>query len=137
MSRLRRGTPVVELGAGADVGVKREVARYAWRAAARRTRAKGAADPDVLRREFTVDREWRRTVGGYAPRLDARTTIAMDRVHGPWAEVDPLTVHDGWRRPWAAVGLFVWAAAVGVQGWRGWRRGTGPLAGLHPRDLDR
>jgi hypothetical protein len=119
------------------MGWKRQVVRYAWRSAARRTSDACAADPDVLRREFTVDRDWRRIEGGYAPRLDHRTTIAMDRVHGPWAEVDTLAVNDGWRRPWAGVGLAIWAAAVGMQGWRGWRRGTGPLRGLHDRDRPR
>jgi hypothetical protein len=112
------------------MGWKRQVVRYAWLQAARRSRHAGAADPDVLRRGFTVDPDWRRTEGGYAPRLDARTTISMDRVHGTWEEVDVLAVHDGWRRPWAGAGLLVWAGAVGLQGWRGWRRGTGPLRGL-------
>jgi hypothetical protein len=116
------------------VGLKRQVARYAWMAAARRTSDVCAADPALLRREFRVDPDWRRTEGGYAPRLDHRTTIAMDRVQGPWAEIDTLAVNDGWRRPWAAVGLLVWGAAVGLQGWRGWSRGTGPLRGLHPDD---
>jgi hypothetical protein len=116
------------------MGWKRQAVRYAWRASARRTRGACAADPDVLRREFRVDPDWRRTEGGAAPRLDHRTTIAMDRVHGPWAEVDPLAVHDGWRRPWAVTGFVVWGAVVGLQGWRGWRRGTGPLGALRSYD---
>jgi hypothetical protein len=112
------------------VGWKRQVVRYAWRATASRTRDVCAADPEVLRREYRVDPDWRRVENGLAARLDARTTIRMDRVHGPWAEVDPLAVHDGWRRPWAAVGLLTWVAIVGAQGYRGWRRGTGPLGAL-------
>jgi hypothetical protein len=116
------------------VSWKRQVVRFAWLAAARRTGEAGAADPEVLRREFTVDRDWRRTEGGYAPRLDARTTITMDRVHGPWRDVDTLAVNDAWRRPWAAAGLAVWGVAVGLQWWRGSSRGKGPLRGLHDRD---
>jgi hypothetical protein len=116
------------------MGLKRQVVRYAWRSAARRSGDALAADPDKLRREFTVDPDWRRTEGGYAPRLDPRTTISMERVHGPWKDVDVLAVKDGWRRPWAAAGFVVWAGAVGLQGWRGWSRGTGPLRGLHSRD---
>jgi hypothetical protein len=116
------------------VSFKRQVVRYAWQSAARRVGHACGAEPDVLHHQFTVDHDWRRTEGGYAPRLDARTTISMDRVHGPWKVVDPLAVHDGWRRPWAAAGLVAWGAAVGLQGWRGWRRNTGPLRGLHSRD---
>jgi hypothetical protein len=129
-----RGVPALADGGGSSVGLKRQVVRYAWSAAARRAGDACAADPDVLRREFTVDRDWRRTEAGYAPRLDHRTTIAMDRVHGPWAEVDTLAVNDRWRRPWAVAGLLVWGTAVGLQGWRGWRRGTGPLGTLRSYD---
>jgi hypothetical protein len=68
------------------MGLKRQVVRYAWRAAARRSGDALAADPDKLRREFTVDHDWRRTEGGYAPRLDPRTTISMD----PGARILPL-----------------------------------------------
>jgi hypothetical protein len=115
------------------VGLKRQIVRYAWRAAAQRTAEVAGNDPEILRREFRVDPDWRRVESGYAPRLDARTTIAMDRVHGPWKDVDTLAVNDAWRRPWAAAGLAVWGAAVGLQWWRGASRGKGPLRVLHDR----
>lgn len=112
------------------MSVVRVVLGGAARAASRGLAAATRPETRAFERRFQVDEDWRRTEDGRAVRLDPDTTIAVTPV-GRWRRVDPLVPSDGWRRPWKAVGLAAWAAAIGGAWWLGSSRGRGPLAALH------
>ena len=85
------------------------------------------ADPTSPVAGFRVDPAWRNTHGGYAARLDARTTIDVADPVGRWRGVDPRVPHGGWRTVGKTVGFLSWSGAVAVGWWMGARRGSGPL----------
>ena len=106
------------------------------------TGADGAALPALdstetpradLVRGFRVEPHWRNTHGGYAVRLEARTTIDVADPVGRWRAVEPRLPYDGWRSIGKALGLLVWTGALGASWWTGARRGRGPLGVLRRR----
>ena len=86
-----------------------------------------AGDSGSREAGFRVDPGWRNTHGGYAVRLDARTTIDVGDPVGRWRGVDPRVPHAGWRTVGKTVGFLSWSGAVAFGWWMGARRGTGPL----------
>ena len=112
---------------------QRTAFRYASRGAWRRLQAPAVtaarADASSLPSTWAVDPDWRRVVDGRAARLDRRTTIEVARPRD-WEHVDPREVDEAWSRPGPALGLVIWAGAVGAAWWVGSSRGRGPLASL-------
>lgn len=113
-------------------GPARQLERELVRAARRRRPGHGqvrraAGDPHVLAGRARVRADWRDTPGGRAARLGPDERIDL-RGHGRFAQLDPLTVAVGWRRPGRALGLVTWASAVGAAWWLG-GRGYGRLDG--------
>lgn len=112
---------------------QRSAVRYASRTAWRRFNGPGvrAARDDIssLPATWAIDPDWRRVVDGRAARLDHRTTIEMARPTG-WEHVDPRRVDESWSRPGPALGLLIWAGAVGAAWWAGSSKGRGPLRSL-------
>ena len=106
---------------------QRTVAKTAGKAVARGLTGVVIADPRTVRRRTKVDPQWRRLEDGYAPRLAPHTTIDVARPVGRWRHVDPRLPQDEWQSLWKAVGLGVWAGAVGIAWWLGSSRGRGPL----------
>ena len=107
-----------------------EVTRRAGGALVRGAAGALVSRPGAVRRHYLVDPDWRRVEDGYAARLDTRTTIAVAKPVGRWRAVDPSVPEDGWRAPWKAARLGLWASAVGVAWWLGASRGRGPLGSL-------
>jgi hypothetical protein len=113
---------------------RRDLAGRAGRALVSRAIDTVASPPERVKHHYLVDPDWRRVEDGHAARLDARTTIEVARPVGRWRRVDPRLPDDGWRAPWKAVGLGLWAGAVGVAWWIGTSRGRGPLRMLASSD---
>jgi hypothetical protein len=106
--------------------LERELVRYARRRDPSRARVRRVAgDRDVVTRTFVVDPDWRRVEDGRAARLGPRETIHL-RGSGHFTDLDPHTVAVGWRSSGRALGLALWAGAVGASWWLG-GRGRGPL----------
>lgn len=106
--------------------------RWAWRAVAASGRwlAREARPREDALSDVRPDPDWRRVVDGRPALLGPRETIEVARTRA-WRHRDPLRVETGWWAPWQAVGLGVWAAAVGVAWWQGRSHRRGPLAALH------
>jgi hypothetical protein len=98
--------------------------------AGRRLAREARPEADALRGRVRVDPDWRRVEDGHAARLSPAQTISVTRKRS-WRRHDPLKVDPGWAEPWQALGVGMWATAVGAAWWLGSRRGRGPLAGLH------
>ncbi len=99
-------------------------------AGGRRLLAEARPEADVLRGRVRVSPQWRETTDGRAARLDPSRTISVTRKRS-WRSRDPLVVEPGWWAPWQALGLGIWAGAIGLAWWQGSRHGRGPLAELH------
>jgi hypothetical protein len=106
------------------------IARRVVGMAGRRLLIEARPDAHALRGRVRVDPEWRRTDDGRAARLGPTRTIEVTRKRS-WRARDPLRVEPGWWAAWQALGLGLWAGAVGLAWWRGSRHGRGPLSGLH------
>ena len=108
------------------------IARRAAGAAGRRLAEEAQPSADVLRGRLRVDPDWRRVEDGRAARLGVHDTIEVTRRRS-WRSRDPLVVEPGWLAPWKALGLGLWAAAVGLAWWQGSQHGRGPLSPLADR----